>query len=387
MTDNPYATPGALTVFRRAAMASDFEAAFNESADEDVADAALDALDEVDRVEEALSVFRPTSAVSRLNLLGAEMSVRVDDELWNWIETSIRLGEETDGAFDVASAPLWRVWGFANRDGEFPKEEDRLRALALSGRRHLRLNPESRSVAFDEPGVELNFGAIGKGIALDLAAAKLEERGVFDFLVQGGKSGVVARGGRVGDYSPAALEVPEGDEEEDAGIDEESGLPRRGASTKARETLDAILPEAFRLDAALLAQEKLRDAPTGWTIGVAHPLVPEKRIGELWLRDRALATSGSTWQFFRAGGKRYSHIVDPRTGFPTTGVLSTTVLAPTATEADALSTAFFVLGPEKTEDFCRRRPEVAALMILEREVDPGYELATFNLDAEVFHAL
>ncbi|MBR5759653.1 MAG: FAD:protein FMN transferase, partial [Thermoguttaceae bacterium] len=127
MTDNPYATPGALTVFRRAAMASDFEAAFNESADEDVADAALDALDEVDRVEEALSVFRPTSAVSRLNLLGAEMSVRVDDELWNWIETSIRLGEETDGAFDVASAPLWRVWGFANRDGEFPKEEDRLR--------------------------------------------------------------------------------------------------------------------------------------------------------------------------------------------------------------------------------------------------------------------
>ncbi|MBP5621402.1 MAG: FAD:protein FMN transferase, partial [Thermoguttaceae bacterium] len=254
MSDVPYATPGALTVFRRAAMASDFEAAFNESQDEDFADAALDALDEVDRVEEALSVFRPTSAASRLNLLGADMSVRVDEELWNWIETAIRLGEETEGAFDVAAAPLWRVWGFANRDGEFPKEEERRRALELSGIRHLRLNPEDRSIAFDEPGVELDFGAIGKGIALDLAAAKLEERGAFNFLVQGGKSGVVARGGRVGDYSPETLAFLKGDdEEEDPEIDEESGLPRRGAQSGAQDALDALLPDALRPDAALLA--------------------------------------------------------------------------------------------------------------------------------------
>lgn len=381
-------TPGPLTVFRHTAMACDFEVALNESQDEYGADAALDALDEVDRVEDALSVFRSTSAVSRLNLLGAEMGVRVDDELWSWIETSMRLGEETEGAFDIASAPLWRVWGFANRDGEFPREEDRQRALELSGQRHLRLDPFARSIAFDEPGVELNFGAIGKGIALDLATAKLEDRGVYNFLIQGGKSGAVARGGRIGDYSPSLFAEPTRDEEdEDPEFDEESGIRRRGAKVDSGAALDALLPDALRPDAALLAEAELRAAPTGWTIGVAHPLFPKQRIGELWLRDRALGTSGSTYQFFRAGGKRYSHIIDPRTGFPTTGVLSTTVLAPTASEADALSTAFFVLGPEKSEEYCRRRPDISALLVLERDVDPGYELAAFNLGSDIFRTL
>lgn len=379
--------PGPLTVYRREAMASDFEVALNESADEDGADAALDALDEVDRIEDALSVFRPTSAVSRVNLLAAETPVRVDEELWNWLQTSVRLGKETEGAFDVAAAPLWRAWGFADRDGEFPPEDKLRRALALSGQNRLRFDETARTVAFEQEGVELNFGAIGKGIALDAASAKLEERGVFDFLIQGGKSGVVARGGRIGDYAPDVLaELSAGTrDDKEPEIDEESGLRRRRDSSE--ETLDAILPDALKPDVALLAAERLRFEPTGWTVGIAHPLYPEKRLGTLWLRDRALATSGSTYQFFRAGGKRYSHIIDPRTGYPTLGVLSTTVLAPTATEADALSTAFFVLGPEKSEAFCARRLDVGVLLVLERDAAPGYEVVTFNLGPDVFRAV
>ena len=384
---NPFRT-GSLTIFQRRAMASDFEVALNETDDADretfAADAAFAALDEVERVEEILSVFKPHSKVSRVNQLASEMNIRVDDELWNWLDASLKFGRETGGAFDVASAPLWKAWGFARRDGEFPEENALKVALEKSGVRHLRLDPEARTIAFDEEGVALNFGAIGKGIALDAAATILEERGVGSFLIQGGKSGAVVRGGRKNDYAPSVPrpETARDARDEDDEIDEESGLPRLGAAKRsgAASAFDALLPN-FKTDDFFAPPE---NAPTGWTIGVAHPLKPELRLAELWLRDRALATSGSTWQFFRSGGKRYSHIIDPRSGYPTTGVLSTTVLAPTATEADALSTAFFVAGPEMAADFCERRPDLSALFVLERETSPGYELVAFNLDADVF---
>lgn len=436
----PIFPSGPLTVYRRAAMASDFEVSLNATRDDSGADAALDALDEVDRVENVLSIFRPTTLASRVNLLAAELNVRVDEEFWGWLETAIRFSEETEGAFDVAAAPIWRAWGFAKRDGAFPAPEIIERALQLSGTRHLQLDEVERSIAFDEEGVELNFGAIGKGIALDAAAQKLLDGGQTDFLIQGGKSGCVARGGRLnddlfvfGDFADKETEQAEADEtrsdafpenavfafgaavetvltqglsalsssndaasrggetdeDDDPEFDEESGRRRRTSRRADEEAVEALIPEFLRPDAEterLATLSKARRFP-GWTIGVAHPLFPERRIGEIFLRDRALGTSGSTYQFFRCGGKRYSHVVDPRTGYPTTGVLSTTVLAPTATEADALSTAFFVLGPEKTAAFCANRPEIGALLVLERETSPGYALATFNLGPDVWREL
>lgn len=372
--------PGALTVYRRKAMASDFEAALNETSDDFGADAALDALDEVDRIEDILSIFRPTSAVSRINLLASEINVRVDDELWDWIQTSIRLGKETEGAFDVASAPLWRAWGFAERDGEFPPDDVLERALAKSGVRRLRLDDAAQTIAFEEEGVELNFGAIGKGIALDAAAKKLEEKGLCDFLIQGGKSGVVARGRRLNDFQPKPSKPVHNEKKNDDEIDEESGLPKR----TAKVDVDAMTPKIFRRDEAFIAAKERENREEGWTIGLAHPLAPEKRLGQIWLRDQALATSGSTYQFFRSGGKRYSHIIDPRTGRPSVGILSTTVLASTATESDALSTAFFVMGVEKIEEFCYKRKDVGAIVVIERPTAPGYEIKTFNLDGSVF---
>ena len=378
--------PGPLTVYRRRAMASDFEISFNDrgyeggEGDEFEASAALDALDEIDRIEDALSIFRPTSALSRVNLLASEMNVRVDDALWDWIQTSLRLGEETEFAFDITSTPLWRAWGFARRDGEFPSEEALARARELVGAARLRLDEDARTIAFDREGVELNFGAIGKGIALDVAAEVLLDRGVGDFLAQGGKSGAVARGGRRDDYPPTSKfgvsRLPDADSERASEeYDEESGLPIRARLVDA--------PHEIERDSRDGLQGEF-DGRTGWTIGVAHPLAPERRLGEIWLKDRALATSGSTYQFFRSGGKRYSHVVDPRTGYPTVGVLQTTVLAPTATEADALSTAFFVLGVEKSRAICERRGNVSALFALEKATYPGYELVEINLSSDVW---
>ena len=163
--------------------------------------------------------------------------------------------------------------------------------------------PDGAQLRFLQAGIEINLGSIGKGYALDRAGELLAECGVDDYLLHGGNSSVLARGAHA-----------------------ELG------------------------------------ADGGWSVGVRDPLHPARRLGQLRVRDRALATSGSGTQFFVHHGKRYGHMLDPRTGQPAEGVLSATVLAPTAAEADALSTAFYVMGPEQTAAYCDQHPEIAALM-------------------------
>jgi thiamine biosynthesis lipoprotein len=107
-------------------------------------------------------------------------------------------------------------------------------------------------------------------------------------------------------------------------------------------------------------------------------------LGEIRLRDRAIGTSGSTMQFFRHQGNRYGHILDPRTGRPAEGVLAVTVVAPTATLADALSTAFFVMGPERTEEFCRARPEIGAVLVCPEGTGKRFRLHVVGLREDDF---
>src|SRR5262249_4156409 len=144
-------------------------------------------------------------------------------------------------------------------------------------------------VRLDRAGVEINLGSIGKGYALDRMAELLVAEGIENFLIHGGNSSVLGRG-----------------------VGQESGVRSQELEETERET-------------------------RGWWVGLRHPLVPERRIGEICLRDRALGTSGSGTQFFVHEGKRYGHILDPRTGRPAEGTLSTTVAAPTGAEADALA--------------------------------------------------
>jgi thiamine biosynthesis lipoprotein len=118
----------------------------------------------------------------------------------------------------------------------------------------------------------------------------------------------------------------------------------------------------------------------GWVIGIGHPLRPERRLAELLVRNRAAGTSGAAFQFFRHAGKRYGHILDPRTGVPAEGVFSVTVLAPSATLADALSTAFYVMGFDAAVGYCERHSEVGFLMLLPAESGSAVELATCGLE-------
>jgi thiamine biosynthesis lipoprotein len=162
------------------------------------------------------------------------------------------------------------------------------------------LNAANRTVSYRNPGVELNLGGIGKGFALDRVNDALQSAGVTDVLLHGGKSSILAAGG----HSPHG----------------------------------------------------------GWPVGVRNPLFPNRRMATLLLRNAGMSTSGAGVQFFRHEGKRYGHILDPRTGMPAEGVLSVTVLAPTAAEADALSTAFFVMGLEKSREYCDNHREVTVLL-------------------------
>jgi thiamine biosynthesis lipoprotein len=199
-------------------------------------------------------------------------------------------------------------------------------ALNRVGIRHLVLDGTRGTIRFLREGIELNLGAIGKGYALDREAAELCAAGVNDFLLHGGQSSVLARGSHAG----------------------------TGA---------------------------------GWIVGLGDPLRPDRRLAEIRLRDRALATSGASHQFFRSQGKRYGHILDPRTGWPAEGVFSSTVLAPSAAEADALSTAFYTLGVERAYEYCREHPQIGMVLLHPGRGASSVEVATAGLDERDFRRL
>jgi FAD:protein FMN transferase len=284
----------------RKAMACEFEVRFPADRHASGTELALEALDLVDSLEEQLSFFRPTSEISRINLLAAEEPVVVEPRLFDLLSLALTISRETGGAYDITATPLWEAWGFARREGEVPSDDELHEARSLVGADLVELDATQRTIHFRKPGVRLNLGSIGKGYALDACSEQLSRAGMADFLLHGGQSSVLARG------------------------------------------LQTKQP---------------------WEIGIRDPHQPGRRLGVVRLRDRALGTSGGQFQSFRHRGHRYGHILDPRTGWPAEGVISTTVVAPTAALADTLSTAFYVLGPERALDYCRTHPGVAALLI------------------------
>lgn len=300
-------------IISRAAMAGRFEICVD-ATDSHAIEAAWDALELVGEYESRWSYFRSESEISAINAAAAEGPVPVRGDLFELLQRSRVLFQETGGAFDLTATPLWELWGFARREGRVPDDAALTEALRLVGMEHVDLDEAASAVSFRTPGVRLNLGAIGKGYVVDRCAERLAAGGVSSFLLSGGLSSMVAKG-----RSPG------------------------GASD-------------------------------GWTVGIRNPLRPDRRLARLVLRDRALATSGSYIQSFRFGGKRFGHIIDPRTGRPAEHMLSTTVLAPSAETADALSTAFYVMGVERAVEFCGNRPELGAVLIVPARTGGGWSI-------------
>lgn len=298
------------------------------------------ALDLIDDMEELLTVYRDSSAMSYVNAHAARRIVRTDARLFRLLKRSAELTELTQGAFDVSTGALIKTWGFFRGPRRVPGDDELSTALAACGMRNVVLDEEELSVRYLCPGLEINLGSIGKGYALDVAFERLqEELGVHCALMQGGNSSIKAMGSITG-------------------------------------------------------------KDHGWLVGVQNPFEPGKRIATVRLRDQAMGTAGSANQYFEANGRRYGHVIDPRTGSPAgtfeTDVAgsafsgrivgSVSVVAADAATADALATGLYVMGLDKAIDFCQNHPEVGAL-IATREVDRGKvspmpRVLTFNLPPE-----
>jgi FAD:protein FMN transferase len=179
----------------RIAMACRFEVMLSSNDASDIA-AARAALDEADAVEARLTVFRETSDVSDLNRRAAHEDVVADAELFALLNRSAELHVQTGGAFDVTSTPLSHCWGFLKREGRLPTEQEIDAACAIVGMAHVQLDATRRRVRFARPGVEVNFGAIGKGYALDRMGDVMRAHGSRRALLSAGHSSVLALGGK-----------------------------------------------------------------------------------------------------------------------------------------------------------------------------------------------
>lgn len=293
----------------RVAMACRFEVMLTSDAAGDIA-AARAALDEADEIESLLTVFRDTSAVALLNRRAAAERIPVGAALFALLERSRDLHAATEGAFDITSTPLSRCWGFLRREARVPQPAEINAARAGVGMRHVELDAATSSVAFSRPGVELNFGAIGKGYALDCMARVLRARGATRALLSAGDSSVLAVGG----------------------------------------------------------------AGRGWPVDL-RPRRASRRVGRLWLKNAAVGTSGAGEQFVDVDGRRYGHVIDPRSGYPADGVLGASVVTPDAATADALSTAFLIGGPDLARRYCAAHDETLAVLVLD---EPGERTAVFG---------
>jgi thiamine biosynthesis lipoprotein len=294
---------GYLVQAGRRAMACQFQVFLNAGQHQGDLEAGLEALDLVSTLEDQMTVYRDHSELSLINAQAASQPCKVEDRLFALLQRCVALFKATGGAFDITAAPLVKLWGFHIRQGLFPDTEQLEATREIIGSQYISLDAHQRTISFAKPGVELNLGSVGKGYALDRAAEILEFADVDDYLIHGGHSSILARGSR------------------------------------------------------------MSESPPGWIVALRHPLRPEERVAEIRLHDKAIGTSGSGNQFFYHHGKRYGHVLDPRTGNPAQGVLSSTVLSPNAAEADALATAFFVMGIEATRQFCVQRPDLGVVFL------------------------
>jgi thiamine biosynthesis lipoprotein len=259
------------------------------------------AFDEIDRLDALMSVWQDGSDIVRLNSAAGRTPVVVSHDVFEALRAAWDVGKWTGGAFDVTFGALAGVWKFDHdQDNRIPSASEIAALLPLIDYRALELDSDGRTAYLARAGMRAHLGGIGKGYAVDRAAEILRARGIRDFMIQFG-----------------------GD---------------------------------------LYVSGRLGDRP--WRLGIRDPRGPADRsFAALDLADAAFSTSGDYERFFLRDGRRYHHIIHPRTGQPALGSRSVTIVAPTATMADALSTGVFVLGPEAGLALIERLPSVDGVIV------------------------
>lgn len=263
--------------------------------------AATAALDAMERADELLSNYKTGSELSAMNRGAARTPFHASSELFDFVSQCARYHRATDRAFDPTVGPLVRAWGFLTTHPAKPSDAAIADAKARSGFDQVTLDSGARTIAYRTGGVEIDPGGIGKGYAVDRAVEVLRGRGIRSALVSAGGSTLVAIG------APP-------------------GRP-------------------------------------GWTIAVKNPDDAAKPLALVSLRDTSLSTSGVSERAVYAGGHRYAHVFDPRTGDPVEHMCQATVVAPTGTASDALTKAAFVLTREAVQRLLQRQRDAHALRV------------------------
>lgn len=261
------------------------------------------AIDEISRIERLISSWDANSQTSEINRNAGIQPVKVDGELFALIERAKKISELTDGAFDISYASMDTIWKFDGSMKEMPSEEAIATSVSKVGYQKIILDRDKSTVFLKEPGMKIGFGAIGKGYAADKAKALLMEKGIA--------GGIINASGDMNTWGKR----PDGKD---------------------------------------------------WMVAITNPMNKEKAFALLPLRQGAVVTSGDYEKFVEFNGIRYSHIINPNTGYPATGIISVSVFAPKAELADALATSVFVMGKEVGLDRINQLPQVECIIIDEK---------------------
>lgn len=247
-------------------------------------EAAVDAaFIELRRLDRLFSTYRPESEWSLVNRLAAEQPVALSAESYRLLAACLEYSRQTEGAFDVTTGPLRRAWGFFRGTGSMPTPDELAAARRHVGCQFLQLNPEKQTIQFDHPGVEIDPGGIGKGYAVDRMVEVLQARGFDTALVTGSASSLYGLGSPPGE-------------------------------------------------------------PRGWRAEVRDPEHPGRPVADTFLKDLSLSTSGTAEKRFSSGARMYSHIIDPRTGWPLQSSSQVSVIAPSALDGEVWAKAYLLNG-------------------------------------------
>lgn len=261
------------------------------------------AVGEITRIEKLISSWDPASQTSEINRNAGIKPVKVDEELYNLIGRSVEISKLTNGAFDISFASLDKIWKFDGSMTEMPSKEAIEQSVAKVGYKNIILDPENFTVFLKLEGMKIGFGAIGKGYAADKGKKLLMEKGV--------SAGIINASGDMNTWG----KQPDGE---------------------------------------------------FWKVAITNPMDKNKAFALLPLKDNAVVTSGNYEKYVTFNGIRYTHIIDPRTGYPATGIISATVFAPKAEIADALATSIFVMGKDVGIDFINQLPKIECIVIDEK---------------------
>lgn len=259
------------------------------------------AVEEIARIEALLSTYQETSETNLINKNAGLKPVKVSDEVFSLIKRSKKISEITDGTFDITYGSIdQRFWNFDTEMTELPDEVLARKSIALIDYRNIILNTEEKTVFLKNKGMRIGFGGIGKGYAAEKTKNLLKNLGV--------KAGIINASGDLSCW----------------------GIPENGKP---------------------------------WTIGIAHPDFSDLPFSTLEVTDLSVATSGDYEKFVMIDGKRYSHTINPKTGFPVHGIKSVTVISPNAEISDALATPITILGTEKGLALINQLKDIECIII------------------------